>query len=316
MDRLVEADETLSVIVAKLRAGASSPFMHAFNADVGLPLGSKKKKAEAEQQADIADDDWKVVSYHRRAGASATDAEAPAMGVVDRNGRGNGAGLALAGGTQFVLSLLEFETDLSAADIVSTARSAATYLVHEAATEEGAAVGITSGRGSSLSFFGGPQSIATAAAEAKITPDELVDTHNAVFSASMIESLQTLIEELLDALQFRARKDIDLEFPGSFDIRVWLDSGDRPSWVPSHRNEGYKALNERIATADEAAKVDFTKAMTAGAAKKIGPRNRRVEHIVLTSETVSTKDALAFVWHRNREKKNTKNRPNRYSSSS
>ena len=66
----------------------------------------------------------------------------------------------------------------------------------------------------------------------------------------------------------------------------------------------FMALYERIAAAYEIAKVAFTKDLTPGAAKKIGPRSRRVEHIVLTSSTVSTKDALAFVWHRNREKRN------------
>jgi hypothetical protein len=63
-------------------------------------------------------------------------------------------------------------------------------------------------------------------------------------------------------------------------------------------------LYERIATAYEIAKIDFTKDLTSAAAKKIGPRNRRVEHIVLTSESVPTKDALALVWHRNREPRN------------
>ncbi len=61
----------------------------------------------------------------------------------------------------------------------------------------------------------------------------------------------------------------------------------------------FVALNERIARAYEVVKVDFTRAMTPEVAKKIGPRNRRVEHIVLTSG-VTLKDALALVWYRHR----------------
>ncbi len=128
--------------------------------------------------------------------------------------------------------------------------------------------------------------------------------------ASMVDSEKTLQEELLDALQIRARNSIDLEFRPSFNIRAWLDSGVRPSWVPpvsvtingkaNIKPPEWVALSERIATAYELAKVDFTRAMTAAAAEKIGPRNRRVEHIVLTSETVTIKDALALVWHRHR----------------
>jgi hypothetical protein len=87
-------------------------------------------------------------------------------------------------------------------------------------------------------------------------------------------------------MQVRARDSIDPEFGPNFNIRAWLDSGVRPSYVPP-RVVFYKdkkniacaefvALNERITIAYEVAKVHFTRAMTPAAAKKIGPRNRRV----------------------------------------
>jgi hypothetical protein len=65
------------------------------------------------------------------------------------------------------------------------------------------------------------------------------------------------------------------------------------------RSAEFVALIDRITTAYEVAKEHFTRDMTPAAAKKIGPRNRKVEHIVLTS-TVTVKDALARVWHRHR----------------
>jgi hypothetical protein len=162
MHRLLEADKTLSAIVGKLGAGASTPFMDAYNPNVGLPIGSKKNKAQSDKQGDVADDEWEAVCYHRSARYSATDAEALAMGIVNKNGLGDGRGLGLAGGTEFVLSVLEFETDLTAADIVSAARSAISDLANEAVRDAGAATGITSGRGGSCT--GGICGVAAAAA--------------------------------------------------------------------------------------------------------------------------------------------------------
>jgi len=311
MDRLLEADKTLSAIVAQLGAGASTPFMDAYNAHIGLPLGSKKNKAVADKQGDAADDDWSVVDYQRPGHWTASNAEAAALGVFDKNGVGDGPGLGIAGGAEFVISLLEFETDLTAADIVSAGRSALADLAHETVKDAGAAAGITSGRGASLNFLGGPQAIAEAAAAAKIDPDEHVVAMAAVAAASMRADENTLVEELLDALQVRAVNSVDPEFRPNFNIRALLD-GVRPSWVPPSKVtiEGksnmkcaeFVALNERIARAYEVAKVHFTRDMTPAAAKKIGPRHRRVEHIVLTSD-VTVKDALAFVWHRHRKSK-------------
>ncbi len=63
----------------------------------------------------------------------------------------------------------------------------------------------------------------------------------------------------------------------------------------------YTALYARMKTAYDIEKTVFTKGMTASQAKKVGERNRRVEHMALTSPTVSTKDALAFVWYRNKK---------------
>jgi hypothetical protein len=199
MHRLLEADKTLSQIVAKLVAGASTPFMEAYNANVGVPIGSKKNKAEADKQ---------------------DNAEAVALRVFDKNGVGDGAGLGMAGGADFVISLLKSETDLTAADIVNAARGAAALLGDETIKEAGAAVGITSGRGVSLNPLGGSQSIAEAAAAAKITPDELVEAHGAVMPATMHDNGKKLVEELLDALQVRAHNSFDLEFPPSFKIRA------------------------------------------------------------------------------------------------
>jgi len=114
----------------------------------------------------------------------------------------------------------------------------------------------------------------------------------------------------------KAHEDIDLTFPGNFNIRTWLkESGNRPSWVPVPLvKEGrktvpgpeYTALYARIKTAYDIARAVFTKDMTASAVKKVDERHRAVEHMELTSPTVSTKDALAFVWYRNQGKvKNT-----------
>ena len=58
----------------------------------------------------------------------------------------------------------------------------------------------------------------------------------------------------------------------------------------------------RIKTAYDIERAVFTKDMTASKAKKVGERHRGVEHMALTSPTVSTKDALAFVWYRHRQK--------------
>ena len=63
----------------------------------------------------------------------------------------------------------------------------------------------------------------------------------------------------------------------------------------------YMVLYTRIERTYEISKVEFTKDMTTPSAKKIGPRNGKVEHLVPTSSAVSTKDALSFVWHRQRE---------------
>ncbi len=156
--------------------------------------------------------------------------------------------------------------------------------------------------------------IAEAATAAKIDPDEHVVAMDAIKVASMAADTNTLIEELLDALQVRAVNSVDPEFRPNFNIRAWLDSGVRPSWVPPSKvwNEGktpkcaeFVALNERIARAYEIAKVQFTRDMTPAAAKKIGYRNRRLEHIVLTSD-VTVKDALALVWHRHRNAQYTR----------
>ena len=129
------------------------------------------------------------------------------MGVVDKNGVGDGIGLSHAGGTAFVLSLLEFETDLTAADIVSAARSAHADLAHETTKAAGAAIGITTARGSSLNLLGGAQSIAEAAAAANITPDELVETHAALHTMTATDEDKKLVQELLDALQVRGRSN-------------------------------------------------------------------------------------------------------------
>jgi hypothetical protein len=220
MDRLLEADKTLSAIVAQLGAGASTPFMDAYNAHIGLPLGSKKNKAEADKQGDVADDDWEAVSYHRPARYSATNAEALALGVVDNNGLGDARGLGIAGGTAFVLSLLEFETELTTADIVSAAYSACAALGHEVTKAAGAAAGITSGRGHFLNSLGGPKSISEAAATAKVTPDEHVEAMGGVVAASMKDDEKKLVNELLDALQLRARDSMDPDFRPNFNIRA------------------------------------------------------------------------------------------------
>jgi len=126
----------------------------------------------------------------------------------------------------------------------------------------------------------------------------------------MREVVQDAIEELLDSLQTKAREDIDPTFSGSFNIRTWLNSGScRPSWVPAATGRvggrmttspEFKALNARIKVEYDIAKTVFTKDMTVSKAKKVGERNKRVEHMTLTSPKISTKDALAFVWHRNR----------------
>ena len=62
-----------------------------------------------------------------------------------------------------------------------------------------------------------------------------------------------------------------------------------PEWV---------ALEARIKTRYDIEKVAFSRDMTAREAGRVGARNRRVEHLVLTSPETSTHDALAFVWHR------------------
>jgi hypothetical protein len=248
MDRLLEADKTLSAIVGKLGAGASTPFMDAYNANVGLPIGSKKNKAQADQQGDVVDDEWEAVSYHRSARVSATDAEALAMGIVNKNGIGDGSGLGLAGGTAFVLSVLEFETDLTATDIVSAARSAISDLANEAVRDAGAATGITSGRGGSLNALGGPKAIAAAAASAGVTPDEHVEAMNALHAATLVDCGKKLVDELLDAVQVRARDSIDPEFGPNFNIRAWLEADGRPSWVPVynvHVGKGKKIFGRR-----------------------------------------------------------------------
>jgi hypothetical protein len=67
------------------------------------------------------------------------------------------------------------------------------------------------------------------------------------------------------------------------------------------RSAEYVALEDRITRAYELAKERFTRDMTPAAAKKIGPRNRKVEHIVLTSD-VTVKDALARLWQRHRDR--------------
>ncbi len=275
-----------------------------------MPIGSKKNKAQSDKQGDVADDEWEAVCYHRSARYSATDAEALAMGIVNKNGLGDGRGLGLAGGTEFVLSVLEFETDLTAANIVSAAWSAISDLANEAVRDAGAAAGITSGRGVSLNVLGGPKAIAAAAASAKVTPDEHVEAMGTVVAATLTDRTEKLVDELLDAIQLRARDSIDPEFGPNFNIRAWLEADGRPSWVPVRdvhvgkgtaniRSAEFVALIDRITTAYEVAKEHFTRDMTPAAAKKIGPRNRKVEHIVLTS-TVTVKDALARVWHRHR----------------
>jgi len=71
-------------------------------------------------------------------------------------------------------------------------------------------------------------------AKAKISADDLVDAHTTVMMATMADVNADLVEQLLDALELKAREDMDLTFPGSFNIRAFLKSGDRPSWVPVH----------------------------------------------------------------------------------
>jgi len=183
MSRLLEADKTLSAIVAVHLAGPSTPFMEAYNAGVGLPPGSKKK-AEVLQQGDIADDKWPVSSFHHP-GSRATDEEAFGLGVITKHGIGDGTGLSLGGGLEVVLCLLESETDLTVGDLVAAPRAEAAAIAHENAKRHGTDVGVTSGRDMSLNSFGGAQAIATAAGSAGISPDELVNAHATVMTASM-----------------------------------------------------------------------------------------------------------------------------------
>jgi hypothetical protein len=132
----------------------------------------------------------------------------------------------------------------------------------------------------------------------------------AVVHATLTDFQTMYADELLDAMQLRARDSTDPEFGPNFNIRAWLSADGRPSWVPIRqsnpgkgkaniRSAEFAALMDRFTGAYEVAKEDFTRDMTAGAAKKVGPRNMKVEHIVYTSG-VTVKDALAHMWHRNR----------------
>ena len=165
------------------------------------------------------------------------------------------------------------------------------------ASARGKKVGLTGGRGSSLNLFGGVASIVAAASSAGIHPDLVLEA----------SPHQPHIEQLLDALQHKARVDIDLTFPGSFDIRAWLDTP-RPSWVPPRRATingkdncpapAYLALKTRFEAAYNEQKVALLKTLTGSVASKIGSNDRRVEHMALTGAAMTTKDALAIVWSR------------------
>ncbi len=86
------------------------------------------------------------------------------------------------------------------------------------------------------------------------------------------------MENLLDALQLKARKDTDPIFRSNFDIRAWLKNGDRPSWVPQPRtrsgkvfipNPDWVALQARIETVYDVEKEIFTRGMTTSKASLI-----------------------------------------------
>jgi len=305
--RLLEADTTLSAIVAAHGAGPSTPFMEAYTAGVGLKLDPKGKgPAAAIMQEGTHDDDWSACNFHRPA-SGATNEQAFALGVITKDGKGDGPGLGLAGGYELVLELLESETDLTAHDLIAAARAAMAAIGQADAVRDGYAVGLTSGYGTHLHPLGGAAAIADKARSLGVTPDEALEVVEAARMGDLRDADVEHMERLLDALESKARESTDVEFPSSFNIRKWTETKDRPSWLPPRQiksggslvsNPAYVAWKARIKKAYDNAKEIFTRGMTDAQVAKVGSRNRRVTHLALTNPATSTKDALALVWER------------------
>jgi len=284
--------------------------LEAYTAGVGLKLDPKAKAAKgpaaAIMQAGTHDDDWSACNFHRPA-SGATNEQAFDLGVITKDGKGDGQGLGLAGGLELVLELLESETDLTAHDIIAAARAAAAAVGHAKCVRDGYTVGLTSGYGLQLNQFGGAAAIAEKARSSGVTPDEALEVVTAAKMGDMQDATADLVERLLDALESKARESTDVEFPSSFNIREWAETKDRPSWLPPRQiksgstsvsNPAWVAWKARIKKAYDNAKEIFTQGMTDAEVAKVGSRNRRVEHLALTNPATSTKDALALVWER------------------
>jgi hypothetical protein len=262
-----------------------------------------------------------------RKASCATNEEAFGLGVVTKDGRGDGRGLGMAGRLHAVLLMLEQDPDLSVVDIIVAARASTNADRAVAAAAAAVPLGFTGGVGSSLFFFGGPEALAAQAKESEVSPEELHQAHVDVRSLEGVAGRAKAIEALLDALQLKAREDPDLIFPSNFNIRKFIPpNGDKPGWMAiyqtttkkdgkwvTHDSLEYQAVKERIkATYDiDLAKFKDTNplSLTRGERHKIGTRDRPIEHIALTSPDTLIRDALTFVFLRTyanlRSKKNT-----------
>jgi hypothetical protein len=120
------------------------------------------------------------------------------------------------------------------------------------------------------------------------------------------------IEVLLDALELKARQDSDLGFHSNFDIKKFMRSR-APGLMPeifegvggwrkeNEHNPELTAQQARLKARYDIELAAFSHDMTPLQRFRIGPQNRRVEHLALTSPDAPIRDALALVFGRGKK---------------